>query len=105
MKLGTLAKLATGGLGPDEFLELMSSIGVEMESRPVTEKLPAFESLAESASLPGAEVHELRGVYKDGHQFHVLMVFCKDRSALSRAIQPAEIAPQYARQLPEAVSK
>ena len=74
ISLGTMAKLAKGGLGPDEIAEVLAAVGIELETREVPVAKDTFVPLAESASLPRSKFIELRGRMKDGSQLHALVV-------------------------------
>jgi len=70
---GMLAKLANGGLDPEAAIELLSSFGCQVDAKEVAISEAPFTRLAETASLPRAEMVEFRGTMK-GKSFHVLLV-------------------------------
>ena len=74
--IGTLAKLAKGGLSKDELLEILSQLGVLAEFGEVQEgvKKGEFESLWASASLPGSHVVRLQMRMKGGGELVGLLV-------------------------------
>ncbi len=72
--LGTLKKLASGGLGPDEIREILAQAGMDFEFASVPVVREGFTALALSASLPGSKVVQISGRMKDGQRIHALMV-------------------------------
>jgi hypothetical protein len=72
--LGSILKLARGGLGPDELAEILSAAGMELEFSPAKADVESFRPLAESASLPGSKMIALKGKMKGGGLLHALLV-------------------------------
>jgi hypothetical protein len=74
--LGTLAKLAKGGLGPDELGELLEAAGMKVDFAPVqvADALPEFKALAEATSLPDAKILRLNARMKGGEILQALLV-------------------------------
>jgi hypothetical protein len=72
--VGSLIKLARGGLGPDELAEILAAAGMELSFLPVEPTLESFRPLAQSASLPCAKMLELKGKMKGGGMLHALLV-------------------------------
>jgi hypothetical protein len=66
-------KLARGGLGPDELGEILAAAGMEVSFSPVMASAESFRPLAETASLPGSKLIELKGKMKDGGSLHALI--------------------------------
>ena len=66
--LGTFAKLARGGLCPDELGELMAAMGIEAVFSPVSlaDALPVFQVTAEAASLPSSRIVRIEARMKGG---------------------------------------
>ncbi len=71
---GTLAKMAAGGLGPDEIKAVLSGLGINLEMAQVTDARAEFRSLAESASLPSSKLVKLAGTLKNGEKVHALLI-------------------------------
>jgi hypothetical protein len=71
--LKTIAKMAGGDLDPEAFRELLGSFGADVEFHQVKVSEIPFLGLAETASLPRAEMIEFRGTMK-GKRFHALLV-------------------------------
>ena len=74
--LGTLAKLARGGIGPDELGELMSAAGIDATFSLVQigEALPVFQAAAEAASLPSARIVRIEATMKGGDRMSGILV-------------------------------
>jgi hypothetical protein len=70
-----LLKAVKGGMGPDEFAELLSAAGLECSFTPVAASAEAFAPLAGSAMAEGARVIELKGKIGGGGSVHALLVF------------------------------
>jgi hypothetical protein len=72
--IGSVMKLARGGIGADELAEILASagIGLSFEEKPVA--VSTFQSLGATASLPGSKIIEIRGQMKGGDTVHALMV-------------------------------
>jgi hypothetical protein len=70
--LGSMMKLARGGLGPDELAEILAAAGMELEFSPAKAEIDSFRPHAESASLPGSKMIELKGKMKGGGHLHAL---------------------------------
>lgn len=72
--LGSIMKLAKGGLGPDELAEILAAAGMDLAMLQVTPSLETFRPLAEAASLPSSKMIELKGTMKGGGAIHALLV-------------------------------
>jgi len=72
--LGSIMKLAKGGLGPDELAEILAAAGMDLQFNPVAPSLETFRPLAEAASLPSSKMGELKGRMKGGGTIHALLV-------------------------------
>lgn len=72
--LGTLAKLAKGGMGPEEIQTVLQSLGVDLQFEHVTKVRAAFEGLAQSAKNPKAELIDVRGTLKGGKRVHAMLI-------------------------------
>ena len=74
--LGSLMKMAKGGLGIDELGEMLSAAGIEMEFKPIaiSKGAPAFRELAQAASLPEAHIITLQGKLKTGDSISAILV-------------------------------
>lgn len=74
--LGTLAKLAKGGLGPDELAAILEAAGMKIELGEV--ERPSYRSAfgAAGASLlrPGARLVRIQGVMENGDTVQALIV-------------------------------
>jgi hypothetical protein len=57
--LGSIMKLAKGGIGPDELAEILAAAGMELTFTPMEAAAKSFLPLAASASLPGSKLLEL----------------------------------------------
>ena len=74
MKLGSILKLAKGGLGPDEMGEMLAAAGIDVSFTPVAVEPGCFRLLAERAAVPGAKLVLLKGKMKGGETITALMV-------------------------------
>lgn len=74
ISLSGIVKLARGGIGVDELKELLTAVGMDLKFTSVPAAAASFHPLAESASLPCAELLELRGTMKGGGSIHALLV-------------------------------
>jgi hypothetical protein len=72
--LGSMMKLARGGLGPDELGEILAAAGMDLKFTPVPAAPESFISLGEAACLPGAKLVEIKGSAKGGDSIHCLMI-------------------------------
>ena len=72
--LGSMMKMARGGLSADDLGELFAGMGIEVTVEPKSPTLETFKPLAASASLPSSKLIELRGKMKDGGEIHALLV-------------------------------
>lgn len=72
--LGSLMKVARGGLGPDELAEVLGAMGMDVSFREVPAARESFEPLGRMASLPDAKLVELKGTTKDGASIYALIV-------------------------------
>jgi hypothetical protein len=78
--LGTLAKLASGGIGPDEILEIMASMGIDMEMTQITEdgRQGAMRIVASSLVAKGSKTVLLRGRMKGGEYITAVLTMGPD---------------------------
>lgn len=78
MTLANLAKLARGTLTPDQMLETLSSLGVDMKVQPLdmtkSWSHDEFKALAGAALEPNAKVLLLTAKMKDGSPLLAIMV-------------------------------
>jgi len=76
MGFSSLAKLASGGIGPDEMAKLLRAAGIDLEMAPVplSEASGSFTELAHAVRVPGATVHRMRGRMKNGAQLEALII-------------------------------
>jgi hypothetical protein len=72
--LGSMMKLARGGMDMDDLAEMFAAMGIEMTVEPISATVEAFKPLAVTASLPSSKIMELRGEMKDGGRIHALLV-------------------------------
>jgi len=72
--IGSIVKLARGGMGPDELMEVLSAAGIELEFSPRPVAKESFAPLAAAASLPSSKLIELKGKMKNGDGFYALLV-------------------------------
>ncbi len=72
--LGSLVKMARGGMGTDELGPMLRALGVDISFTPVAVDAAAFRDLAVSASAPGARLVKLSGKLKDGSEVSALLV-------------------------------
>jgi hypothetical protein len=79
--LGSIMKLAKGGLGPDELGEILGAAGMYVTFAPVAAGIESFRPLAVSASLPSAKIMELKGTMKGGGSLHALIVMTDEKQA------------------------
>lgn len=90
----TFAKMAKGGMGPDELAEMLSAMGVEIEMVPVP--LPdaqlAYRNSAVEMSRPGARLHRLSGRMKNGDRLEALLVLVPARPSTTGVLTPDAIA-------------
>jgi hypothetical protein len=85
--IGSLLKLAKGGLGPDELSEILAAAGMELQVQPVPMELESFRVLAETASLPGAKLVRLQGGKKSGDRIDALLVITQNRDGGHKKIE------------------
>ena len=92
--LGTLAKLAKGGIGPDELGEILSAMGVELEMAPVPfpEASKAYRDSAAGLTGPGAKLHRLSGKMKNGDRLEALLVLIPSPASTGKGLTPGAIA-------------
>lgn len=71
-----LAKMASGGMGPDELAKLLRAAGIDLEMAPVpfSEASGSFTETARAVRVPGATLHRMRGRMKNGAQLEALIV-------------------------------
>jgi hypothetical protein len=78
LTLSSLAKLARGTLTPDQFVELLSSMGVDVKIQPLDMKqsyaADEFKALAGAALEPNAKVTLLTAKMPDGNPLLAIMV-------------------------------
>lgn len=74
--IGKLAKLATGSITPDDLIEVVSSLGIEvvLSEIPEDRKADAFQRVAQFSLLPGAAVRHVTFIAKDGSRAEALFV-------------------------------
>ncbi len=71
---GTLAKLRNGGIGPDEFAELLSTLGINAAFDTVDgDPLPCFQQIADATAQPSTQLMRIRMEMK-GQKFEGLLV-------------------------------
>ncbi len=75
--LGTLAKLAKGGIGPDEFGEMLAAMGMNGEMAQVQDPRQAIRELAVGASLPSRRMLSIHGTMRDGETLQALLIVGK----------------------------
>jgi len=80
--LTVMKQLKKGGIGPDELGELLGAMGIQAEFVPVPmdQAFPEFQKLAESASLPSANLLRLTMQMK-GQTLEGLLVVSKGSQA------------------------
>ncbi len=78
LNLMKLTKAARGGMGLDEMLEMLSSIGVQMDVQPLDMKTVGgqdeFKTLAGVSLSPGAKVVKLSATLAGGAPLQAIMV-------------------------------
>ncbi len=72
--IGSIIKLARGGMGPDEMGELLRAAGMDLSFTPVKIEAAAFTVLAQAASLPCSKMIELKGQMRSGETVTALLV-------------------------------
>lgn len=72
--LGTLMKLARGGMGPDELQTMFAAVGIDMEMGLVEQPRGEFRELMATASLPGTKLVRLKGSTKGGEKIRALLL-------------------------------
>jgi hypothetical protein len=73
---GTLAKLATGGMGPDELAAICEAAGMEIEVGEVqrADYRAAFGEAGASLTQSGARLVSINGRMKNGDEMRALIV-------------------------------
>ena len=74
---GSLAKLAAGGMGPEQLGSVLKLAGIDVQMESVEGGAAVrgeFSALASDASLGGAKLLRLRGTMRDGGKLHALLV-------------------------------
>ena len=74
MNIGSMMKLARGGMDPEALGEILAAAGVSVSFTPVAAGPEPFRTLAAAASLPSANLLELRGKMKSGETLTALLV-------------------------------
>lgn len=74
MKIGSLLKLARGGLGKEEIEEILGAMGLELTAHQLEIRPESFFPLADFALLPGSQMVQLHGKSKSGDSFLGLFV-------------------------------
>lgn len=76
LRLGTLGKLARGGLGVDEISTIFEAMGLDVVFSPLSpiDYRAAFGRAGEAAAIPGARVLQIAGSDKDGERIDALLV-------------------------------
>lgn len=79
--LGTMLKLARGGMSQDEMMEMLSAAGIEANMTHVaqTDIPAAFQELAVCASLPQSGILHVEARMKTGDVLHGLLVVRKSQ--------------------------
>jgi hypothetical protein len=72
--IGSIVKLARGGMGPDEMREMLSAMGINLDFEAVPVSKEAFTELGRAASLPSSKLIRLAGRLKTGERIEALMV-------------------------------
>ncbi len=74
--LGAMMRAARGNMDADGFAELLSMMGMEVETAKVSRPdVPvAFQIAARTSSEPGADVVKIFGTMKDGSKIQALIV-------------------------------
>jgi hypothetical protein len=72
--LGSIMKLAKGGIGPDELAEILGAVGIELSFTPRAVSTESFRPLADAASLPYSNLVEIKGRMKGGDSILGLLV-------------------------------
>ena len=79
MNLVKVAKAMRGGLQPDQMLEMLSGLGVEVNFSPLDmqtlQAADEFKVLAGAALEPGAKVIKMSASMPDGKPLLAVMVF------------------------------
>ena len=72
--LGTLAKMAKGGMGLDEIAEMLSAMGMEMELSPLIPGGGQLEETARAVASPGAQSVCVSGKLKGGAELRGVLI-------------------------------
>jgi hypothetical protein len=78
-----MLKLARGAVSQDELEEILAAVGMKLAFSPAAPTIEGFRPLAQSASLPGAKMIELKGKMKGGGTLHALLVMNSDSTAVA----------------------
>lgn len=82
---GTLAKLAKGGIGPDELAAICEAAGMEIEFGEVdrTAYRAAFGQAGNSLTRPGARMMRIEGKMKNGDSMCALIVLAPSQPSVT----------------------
>jgi hypothetical protein len=80
--IGSILKLAKGGLGPDQLAELLAAVGIDARFSAVEGEQvgAAFIRTSNVAVRPGARVLSIQGKDKDGADLEALLVLAPRHS-------------------------
>jgi len=82
-KIGSIIKLAKGGMGPDEFAEILDQAGIEADTATVTKEdaEAAFERLVVASQTDGAETTRVEVTLKNEIKGFAIIVFQAGRGS------------------------
>jgi hypothetical protein len=72
--LGTLLKMARGGVGVDELAEILSAMGIDMEITPLPRPEGQIDELTNLASIPDSKAVLLSGRMKGGERIRAVLI-------------------------------